>query len=243
MIATFSRSAALAALALSLAAVFWATFAVVARRGGWWWRFVLLAASLGAAGASALVFRGAEPAGDAATPSRLARLVPVPGTWALTDSGSIVPVGVPFDPQPNQDIPERFESRVIAVGNAESTANCHGWVFVEGRYWIPTESVDTILEENGYILVGHPEAGDLIVYRDHDGRPLHTGIVKAVGDNGFVLVESKWGQCGVFWHTPIDQAFGDEIEYWHAARDGHSLHLSRRSGPSGPPRPSGKAAG
>jgi hypothetical protein len=64
-----------------------------------------------------------------------------------------------------------------------------------------------------------------------------------VGDDGFVLVESKWGQCGVFWHTPIDQAFGDEIEYWHAARDGHSLRLSRRPGPGVPPRPSGKAAG
>lgn len=241
MIATLSQSAALAVLALCVAAVCWAAFTVVARRGGRRWRIALLVASIAAVGASALCFPGAGLSPEAGAESRPARLVPVPGTWALTDSGSIVPVGVPLDPLTGQDIPERFESRVIAVGNAESTANCHGWVFVEGRYWIPTESVDTILKENGYILVDHPEAGDLIVYRDDVGRPLHTGIVKAVGIDGFVLVESKWGQCGVFWHTPIDQAFGDEIEYWRAAREGHSLRLSKRPGPGVPPRPSGNA--
>jgi hypothetical protein len=241
MIAALARSAVPAALALSVAPVCWVAFAVVARRGGCRWRFALLAASLGAAGATALVFQGAELARTAAAEPRPARLVLMPGTWAFTDSWSNVPVGMPLDPPPDQDIPERFQSRVIAAGNADATSNCHGWVFVEGRYWIPTESVDTILKDNGYILVEHPEAGDLIVYRDHDGRPFHTGIVKALGGDGFVLVESKWGQCGVFWHIPIDQAFGDEIEYWHAAREGHTLRLSRSPGPGVPPRPSGKA--
>jgi len=189
----------------------------------------------------AFVFRGAEPARAVATPPGPARMIPVPGTLAFTDNGAIVPVGVPLHPQPDHDIPEGFESRVIAVGNAESTSNCHGWVFVEGRYWIPTESVDLILNDNGYVLVDDPGVGDLVVYRDDEGRPFHTGIVKAVGDDGFVLVESKWGQCGVFWHTPIDQAFGDQIAYWRAGRDGHSLHMSRRSGPGVPPRPPGKS--
>ena len=222
-------------VSLFLGAVGVAMWTIVRCRGGSWWRSALLVASIGVVGATALVFRGHEEAPAVATATGPARMVPVPGTWALTDSGSVVPVGVPLDPQPDHDIPEGFESRVIAVGSAESTSNCHGWVFVEGRYWIPTESVDTILVDNSYVQVDDPGLGDLVVYRDPRGRPLHTGVVKAVGIDDFVLVESKWGQSGVFWHTPFDQAFGDRVEYWRAGRDGHSLRMNRRSGATATP--------
>lgn len=199
-----------------------------------WWG-MLLAASVSAFVATSAAIRapGSSEAGDRGT--GIARIVPVVGTWAVTDGGSIVPLGRPLVPDTDLSIPDRFENRVIAVGSPDSASNCHGWVFAGGRYWIPTESVDRILLDNGYEAVEIPVVGDLVVYRDERGRPLHTGTVKAIGDDDFVLVESKWGQCGIFLHTPLDQAFGERVEYWRADRAGHSLRMSQRSGAAPPP--------
>ena len=167
-----------------------------------------------------------------AQPPALARMLPVPGMLALTDGGIVVPLGWPQDQTAEPGIPDGFEGQLIVAGRGDALSNCHGWVFTGGRYWIPIESVDTILNDNGYKLVPTPLADDLIVYRGDDGRPVHTGIVKAVGEDGFVLVESKWGKHDIFWHTRDKQAFGTRFEYWHADRDGHLLRLSSLSVPT-----------
>lgn len=215
---------------VSLAFVMW-------RYGARRWWAMLLAASVPAVVATcAVIHTPASPEGDDRGEG-IARIVPVAGTWAVTDGGSIVPLGRPLVPDPDQSIPDRFENRVIAVGSPDPASNCHGWVFAGGRYWIPTESVDTILLDNGYHAVEIPVVGDLVVYRDERGRPLHTGTVKAIGDDDFILVESKWGQCGIFLHTPLDQAFGERVEYWRADREGHSLRVSQRTGTPPAPAP------
>ena len=167
---------------------------------------------------------------------KLARMLPVPGMLALTDGGIVVPLGWPQDQTAERGIPDGFEGQLIVAGRGDALSNCHGWVFTGGRYWIPIESVDKILNDNGYKLVAAPLPDDLIVYRGDDGRPVHTGIVKAVGDDGFVLIESKWGKHDIFWHTRDGQAFGTRFEYWHADRDGHLLRLSNQTmpGTSGP---------
>ena len=181
---------------------------------------------------------GQAKLGTAAQPAALARMLPVPGMLALTDGGIVVPLGWPLDQTAERGIPNGFEGQLIVAGRGNALSNCHGWVFTGGRYWIPIESVDTILNHNGYKLVPTPLADDLIVYRGDDGRPVHTGIVKAVGDDGFVLVESKWGKQDIFWHTRDQQAFGTRFEYWHADRDGHLLRLSSPTMPAtrGPAR-------
>ncbi|MEI8368827.1 MAG: hypothetical protein WCJ31_10365 [Planctomycetia bacterium] len=181
---------------------------------------------------------GQAKLGTSAQQPTLARMLPVPGMLALTDGGIVVPLGWPQDKTAERGIPDGFEGQLIVAGRGNALSNCHGWVFTGGRYWIPIESVDTILNDNGYKLVPTPLADDLIVYRGDDGRPVHTGIVKAVGDDGFVLVESKWGKHDVFWHTRDQQAFGTRFEYWHADRDGHLLRLSSRTMPAtrGPAR-------
>lgn len=188
------------------------------------------AALMALAGGAALVAAIALVAGSRGGGPRetAARIVPAPGVVARTDHGVAVPLGWPEDPEEPSDLPEGYEGRVIVAGRGDGTSNCHGWVFAGGCYWIPTECIDMILRDNGYDRVDEPRVGDLIVYRDDDGRPFHTGVVKAVGDRGFVLVESKWGQTDVFWHTPHDQAFGDDFEYWRADRPGHVLHLEGR---------------
>jgi len=152
------------------------------------------------------------------------RMLPVPGVRAWTDEGTPVPLGRPRE-EAAGGVPDEFAWRAIAAHPAAASANCHGWVFAEGRYWIPTESIDAILADNGYHLTDQPLPGDLIIYRDDRGRPFHSGIVKAVGSDHFVLVESKWGALPVFWHTPEHQAFGDRLEYRRSDRQGHSLRI------------------
>jgi hypothetical protein len=50
----------------------------------------------------------------------------------------------------------------------------------------------------------HP--GDVVVYADAHGVPLHSGIVREVdADGNPTLVESKWSGFGVFRHGPFDQ--------------------------------------
>lgn len=48
-------------------------------------------------------------------------------------------------------------------------------------------------------------AGDVILYADSHGVPTHTGVVKAVDDDGNpTQVESKWGAYGLYVHAPFD---------------------------------------
>ncbi len=121
---------------------------------------------------------------------------------------------------------ERFTHEVIRVEGPNATSNCHGWVFTGGTYGVQSEDVDTILADNGYEPVQPAQAGDLVVYRDDSGAALHTGLVRFVGDDGMLLVESKWGPLGVFLHTPETQPYGNQFGFWRSPRQGHRLHLS-----------------
>jgi len=219
-----------AGIGLTLAAASWLALAVVARRTWRWSAAAAACCAVGAAGFLALALSRVPDSPGA----NAVRLVPVPGVRAVTDLGRPVPIGVPARGQAADSMPEGFEWRAIAASRGEREANCHGWVFADGAYWLPSESIDAILRDNGYQRTGDPAVGDVIIYRDGTGRPHHSGLVKAIGDDGFVLIESKWGLLDVFWHTPRDQAFGDRYEYWHSDRRGHRLRLSGGATLQGP---------
>jgi hypothetical protein len=182
----------------------------------------------------------------APTPSSLANLATAGATasvsemHALTDGGTPIPLrrllpqGETADGEPATLVPERFACRVIDSGAPGASTNCHGWVFTDGDYLVPGEHVDSILAENGYEPVKHPRIDDLIVYRDTDGMVIHTGRVKAVGRQGFTLIESKWGSLRTYLHLPEDQCYSAEYGYYRSARRGHRLLLV-----NGPPPPAG----
>lgn len=212
------------------AACAWALVAVASRRRRpRMHRVAAAAAAISGVGSLLMAVAFVAAGGRAADEPERTRLVPVPGVRASTDRGTDVPLGWPADNAVEEEMPEGFEWRAIAATAGRSQANCHGWVFAEGEYWIPTDFVDTILRDNGYEWIAAPVPGDLIIYRDEHARPIHSGLVKAIGEEGFVLVESKWGLLDVFWHTPDDQAFGDDFEYWHSPRPGHTLRLNHSS--------------
>jgi hypothetical protein len=118
--------------------------------------------------------------------------------------------------------------KLIKTANADASSNCHGWVFASGRFHVRGFHVDPILSDNAYSEVPQPQPGDVIVYRDSSGTPVHTGVVRFAGSDT-MLIESKWGQMGRFLHTPENQPYSSEWKYYRSSRDGHALQIE--SGP------------
>jgi hypothetical protein len=103
--------------------------------------------------------------------------------------------------------------------------NCHGYVFTAGHYWVGGAQVDLILEDNGYHAVSAVRPDDVAVYRDGDGKVMHSGIVRGVGSDGVILVESKWGQGGRFIHRHDRSPYqGTDCAFYRSPRQGHVVH-------------------
>jgi hypothetical protein len=93
-----------------------------------------------------------------------------------------------------------YSQQFIRTGPPEILYNCHGWTFAHGSRAIPDEEVYSILRSGRYRKVTTPMPDDIVIYYEKSGDLCHSGIVKATGRQGFVLVESKWGSAGRFLH-------------------------------------------
>ena len=118
-----------------------------------------------------------------------------------------------------------YNGTVIQRASADPLANCHGWVFLDGHYLISGESVQRILDDNGYEVVEETMAGDVIIYRDSDFNIVHSGVVRGVLDDGTVIIESKWGSEGVFLHNPKDTPYMATFEYYRSPRPMHRVKI------------------
>lgn len=94
-----------------------------------------------------------------------------------------------------------YAQQFIRTGPAELIYNCHGWTFAEGKRALTDGEAQRQLRSGKYMKVPWPIAGDIIIYYDQHGNMCHSGIVKATGKQGFVLIESKWGGAGRFLHV------------------------------------------
>ncbi len=111
--------------------------------------------------------------------------------------------------------------RLIRTGPTDRATNCHGWVFTGGRYWMDGGDIVRILHDNSYEAVSVPRAGDLAIYRDASGQPVHSSVVRTVGEDGLVLVESKWSFMGRYLHRIDDYCFATSWTYYRSPRTGH----------------------
>jgi hypothetical protein len=125
---------------------------------------------------------------------------------------------------------EDLLQKAIRIAGPDAACKCHGWVFTGGQFGVASEDVDAILADNGYLAVSEPRENDVVIYRDDLGRVRHTGLVRFVGADGLVLVESKWGPLGLYLHPPQDQPYGTFFNYYHSPRPGNELRLV--SGPA-----------
>lgn len=123
-----------------------------------------------------------------------------------------------------------FTSALIHREDADSSSNCHGWVFTGGKFLLRGTGVERILEENRYAIVSTPAPGDIVIYRSDTGAILHTGLVQGVLNEGTVMIESKWGTDQRFLHRPEDQPYSTSFVYYHSDRKGHLIDLEQSTG-------------
>jgi len=158
--------------------------------------------------------------------------VVVPGVRFHTDSGHAV-TPIVAETQHSAEHLRRVEAvtlaglggrtQIISRGPPSGGSNCHGWVFTGGRYGIRGRDVPAILADNGYARVSAPAPGDACVYRSAAGEVSHTAVVRAVCDDGMVLVEGKWGWLGVYLHPVEASCYGTAFDYYRTARKSHLL--------------------
>ncbi|MCI0358472.1 MAG: hypothetical protein L0211_08320 [Planctomycetaceae bacterium] len=180
--------------------------------------------------AAAYVKFAAAPHGDEVGPPMIvgSSFHAVDGLVALTDLGQPLPlIGYDDSPQQLADSErallgtEQYAHQIIRLAEPSPACNCHGWVYTSGRFAIQGRYIPGLLDDNGYVEVNEPQPGDLVIYGMADGTIDHTGLVRMVGNDGLVLVESKWGPLGVYLHPVKAQPYGAEYKYFHSRRSGH----------------------
>jgi len=160
-------------------------------------------------------------------------LDPVPQRPAFTDAGRQVALWRAHAKGDDEGVTEQemaflrnlgLEQYVIRTSGADLQHNCHGWIFTGGRYWIKGSSVPDILRDNHYEVISRPGPGDIAVYRSVSGEVMHTALVRAIREDGTILLESKWGRLGCFIHTDTRHAYGNlSCTYYRTGRGGHLL--------------------
>jgi hypothetical protein len=119
---------------------------------------------------------------------------------------------------------ETYGPKLIRLGGPEEPCNCHGLTFTDGPYWIASENVELILEDNGYHPISEPLVNDVVIYRDSQGQIVHSGVVEAVTKAGTILVDSKWGSYGRYIHRVDDTPYGNQYTYYRTTRPDHVLN-------------------
>lgn len=127
---------------------------------------------------------------------------------------------------PNQDVEmvfrgTHFPNGAILSAPPDPNYVCHDWTFFGGVSDPRCDDIEKHLKDAGYIPVNDPRVGDVIIYRDASGRSIvHSGIVKAIGDRNFVLIESKWGDRGRYIHLPTVSGLTTNHSYYRLSAGG-----------------------
>ncbi len=111
----------------------------------------------------------------------------------------------------------RFPAGCIETAPADARYNCHDWTFFGGpNHYFLKGTVEGILEQRGYQPVDQPALGDVVIYRCGSGAITHSGVVRALGTDDFVLIESKWGSLGRYLHEPNVNGYPYQRGYYRA---------------------------
>jgi hypothetical protein len=109
-----------------------------------------------------------------------------------------------------------FPNGAIQTAPPDDRAVCHDWTFGGTRY---TDGcpVATLLAD--FRPIAKPRPGDVVVYWSPANEPVHSGIVRAVGSEGMVVIESKWGRLGRYLHLADVTHFPSRFTYFRHAGD------------------------
>ena len=100
---------------------------------------------------------------------------------------------------------------MIQTAPADDRTVCHDWTFGGSKYSDGCP-VPTLLAD--YEPTNKPRPGDIVVYWGSNGEAVHSGIVRAVGADEFVVIESKWGHMGRYLHLTGISHFPSRFNYY-----------------------------
>lgn len=129
----------------------------------------------------------------------------------------------------NQQIPDYAkEYKAVTIRSTPNPYyNCYGMIFASSRTKVFPESIQMILDDDGYTEVKDSDAlpGDVIIYYDEQGEISHSGIIVtrlSEGQYGSPWVVSKWGALNEVCHLAYDipkqyQPFS-KLRYWRITK-------------------------
>ena len=143
-------------------------------------------------------------------------LRPGPVGRARSSRGWRAPPRRPWSATEDEDslVARLFPAGCIRTAPPDPHGVCHDWTF-GGTQYSDGRSVASLLE--GFHRVERPRAGDVIVYYGPSGEAVHSGIVRAVGSGGLVVIESKWGYQGRYLHLTAIARFPSKFIYYRRA--------------------------
>jgi RHS repeat-associated protein len=101
---------------------------------------------------------------------------------------------------------DKFVALRNMTDNQGFDTNCHGVTFADSMYWIPGDSVETILIGDGYKIYdddneGNPQKNDIEIFRGFDNRIQHSATITQVDKDG--NVKQVWGIGGIKSYTEL----------------------------------------
>jgi hypothetical protein len=139
--------------------------------------------------------------------------------WRSWELDEIIRSPLPDPIIEQQFLREHFPRGAIETAPPDERYNCHDFTFFGGPATGAKRHPEELLIEQGFRPVDVPSVGDIIIYRERNGAIMHSGIVKAVGVGGFILIESKWGGRGRYLHQPEVQGMDAIISYYSNKRE------------------------
>ena len=129
----------------------------------------------------------------------------------------------------NQQIPDYAHSMMgIKMRNSPNPYyNCHGLTFASSRTKVFPESIQMILDDDGYTQVEACDAlpGDVVLYYDKQGEISHSGVIITESSEegyGYPWVVSKWGVlnevCHLAYDIPKEYQPFSKLSYWRITR-------------------------
>ena len=100
---------------------------------------------------------------------------------------------------------------ITALAQPTTAYNCHSYAWYNqnssNQYWI--FDIDNYITDAHTCILTSGEwsdcsSGDLVVYYDSTGFPLHSAIISSISSNGEITCISKWGADGLYSHAITD---------------------------------------
>lgn len=122
---------------------------------------------------------------------------------------------------------EKYEGEGVKFrNNPNPIYNCLGMTFACSRTSVGTESINMIIEDDGYTQVEdfkEVEPGDIVLYHSEIGEVCHSGVVVAIpsrNDMNYWVI-SKWGKFSEAHHRLLDCPYAKglhHLSYWRITK-------------------------